>query len=498
MLIWGGYTDAQSIYQGAYNDACLNSGGRYDPASDTWQHISTSGAPSKRFNHAALWTGERMLIWGGNDETKALNDGGLYDPITDTWRPISTRGAPSPRKQPLAVWTGREMIVWGGASRDDSRVFEDGARYDPATDRWTPISTTGAPKGRVFASALWTGAEMVFWGGVNDPQANGVSDPGRYVGTGGRYNPTTDTWVGFKSSGFPSARATSAVWTGNGMLIFGGYNGAHLNDAYFLVGSAEASPRWAEASRAVRVTSGEPSPLAQGIVKGRYLAQWLFAQKDGDLVPDATGQGYDARIHGQPRLVPHWGENQALEFDGSGNNAAWSGDPQNCGLSIAKRLTQGFTELSVEAWLRKTPAAQWMPIIYRDLWDSSSGFGLYCEWNSGKVVFGHYDSSGHNQAQSETTVQDGRWHHVVGTMQPVPGQGQGYLYRIYVDGQLDVEQTGTRAVQEAPPEGGILMIAYPNSSGADHAYQGALDRIAIYNVALTPAQIKVRFESGRE
>ena len=42
------------------------------------------------------------------------------------------------------------------------------------------------------------------------------------------------------------------------------------------------------------------------------------------------------------------------------------------------------------------------------------------------------------------------------------------------------------------------MTAYPNSSGADHPYQGALDGIAIYNVALTPGEVKARFEAGRE
>ena len=76
--------------------------------------------------------------------------------------------------------------------------------------------------------------------------------------------------------------------------------------------------------------------------------------------------------------------------------------------------------------------------------------------------------------------------------------GQGYLYRIYVDGQLDAEQTGTWGVEEAPPEGGILKIAYPNASGAEKPYQGALGNIAIFDVALTPAQVKARFEASRE
>ena len=31
-----------------------------------------------------------------------------------TWRQISTAGAPSGRWAQTAVWTGREMLIWGG------------------------------------------------------------------------------------------------------------------------------------------------------------------------------------------------------------------------------------------------------------------------------------------------------------------------------------------------------------------------------------------------
>ena len=232
MLVWGGYTDSHSRYQGAHADAYLNTGGRYNPATDTWKPITTRGAPSRRSSHSLLWTGKEMIIWGGGNATKVLNDGALYNPAKDSWRPMSTEGAPCPRWGHVFVWTGKEMIVWGGSTRDPSApedYFENGARYNPETDTWKPISTVGAPKGRVVVLAVWNGTEMVFWGGVNDAQ-NGE---GRYVGTGARYNPATDTWTEITTEGAPSPRLTASVWTGDGLLIFGGYNGRHLNDAWF-------------------------------------------------------------------------------------------------------------------------------------------------------------------------------------------------------------------------------------------------------------------------
>jgi hypothetical protein len=235
MLVWGGYTDSHNIYKGGRTDAHLDTGGRYDPAADSWHPITTNAAPSKRYYHGALWTGREMVIWGGANATDALNDGARYDPVTDIWRPISTNGAPCPRLLPLAVWTGSEIIVWGGCSREaDARAthFNDGARYNPQTDTWTPLSTQNTPQGRYCASVAWSGTEMLVWGGVDDAHASSYDDPRRYLGTGARYNPATDVWAPIPTNGAPSPRLVTSVWAGAGLFIFGGYNGEHLNDTY--------------------------------------------------------------------------------------------------------------------------------------------------------------------------------------------------------------------------------------------------------------------------
>jgi N-acetylneuraminic acid mutarotase len=74
---------------------------------------------------------------------------------------------------------------------------------------------------------------MVVWGGVNDARADNEGDFNRYIGTGARYNPAADTWAEMTVTGAPSPRLTSGVWTGEGLLLFGGYNGTHLNDTWF-------------------------------------------------------------------------------------------------------------------------------------------------------------------------------------------------------------------------------------------------------------------------
>src|SRR5262249_47404839 len=53
--------------------------------------------------------------------------GARYDPILDHWIAITTVGAPYRRDWDAAVWTGQEMIVWGGG--DYYTSYNTGGRF---------------------------------------------------------------------------------------------------------------------------------------------------------------------------------------------------------------------------------------------------------------------------------------------------------------------------------------------------------------------------------
>ena len=184
---------------------------------DTWTATSTTNAPSPRDEHTAVWTGTEMIVWGGINSPDALNTGGRYNPSTDTWTATSTINAPDARASHTAVWTGTEMIVWGGNACCPT-LFNTGGRYNPATDSWTATSTANAPDGRLIHTAVWTGTEMIVWGG------QGPLPPPGFFNTGGRYNPSTDSWTATSTINVPVARGyDTAVWTGSEMIVWGGY-----------------------------------------------------------------------------------------------------------------------------------------------------------------------------------------------------------------------------------------------------------------------------------
>lgn len=206
--VWTGY---EMIVWGGNDGSYLNTGARYNPATDSWQKISTVNAPGGCSTPVSVWSGQEMIVWCGRIITG--DKGARYNPTTDTWTSMSTLNAPGGLNHSTAVWTGAEMIVWGGYG---STYSNSGGRYKPATDTWQPTTRTGAPAPRVYHTAVWSGSEMIIWGGDGGPYVN-ISD------TGGGYDPVTDSWRDISSSGFLYTKVGHvANWTGSDMVVWNG------------------------------------------------------------------------------------------------------------------------------------------------------------------------------------------------------------------------------------------------------------------------------------
>ena len=205
MIVWGGVD--QSV-------AGLDTGGKYNPSTDSWTPTPTN-APTGRFGFTTVWTGTEMIVWGGTHTGGlGMNTGGRYNPTINIWTPTSTDNAPQARDYHTAVWSGSEMIIWGGEINGSPFFVNTGGRYNPRLDCWTATSTTNAPEGRYYPKAVWTGSEMIAWGGINF---------GVYLNTGGKYNPSTDSWIATSTTNAPSDRSDhTAVWTGSEMIVWGG------------------------------------------------------------------------------------------------------------------------------------------------------------------------------------------------------------------------------------------------------------------------------------
>ena len=262
VMIWGG------IGSGTYK----NDGALYNPTTDTWRAVPTAGAPSGRLDTVIAWTGTEVLVWGGRaGGGGGYADGAAFNPSTMRWRAMPTANGPTPAAQPESAWTGTEFVVWGddtvvGARYNPSTntwtqmsttgaptprdtfvmtamngevavwagracgggqcpYVANGARYNLGSNSWTPMSTTNAPTGAAWGTGVFTGTELLVFGG----RTCGTVSPACDITAGASYNPANDTWTPLETAGEPAARHNhTAVWTGSRMIIWGG-GSAQLN-----------------------------------------------------------------------------------------------------------------------------------------------------------------------------------------------------------------------------------------------------------------------------
>jgi N-acetylneuraminic acid mutarotase len=192
-------------------------GAAYNPSSDTWREFRSSPlAPPDWAN--AIWAGTEMIVWGGTGACEGCPpwSGGLaYNPSSDTWRKL--HDAPIEQRADFqAVWSGRELIIWGGQAGPYGKA--DGTTYEPVTDTWQ-VTSPSPLDGRYWASAVWTGREAIIWGGYNVYAPKGAR---RVFADGAAYDPATDEWAQLRDSPLSPRCGHSAVWTGTQMIVWGG------------------------------------------------------------------------------------------------------------------------------------------------------------------------------------------------------------------------------------------------------------------------------------
>jgi len=204
---------------------------------------------------SVVWTGNELLVWGGASgaEDRQLHaDGAAYDPGSGAWRLLPASPL-SPRVGQAAVWTGTEMVIWGGDQRggaNPSSATGDGAAYDPATNRWSLLPAAPLSP-RADATAIWTGAEVVVLG-AETSQADGSS---QNHGDGAAYDPSTNRWQHIPAPVPPSGHTLTLgtatqtdgqllAWSEWSLTTPGGANSFTTTGGADLFAYAEQTGRW--------------------------------------------------------------------------------------------------------------------------------------------------------------------------------------------------------------------------------------------------------------
>jgi len=277
--VWTG--DKMLVYGGTGCDGIcpLGDGASYEPATNSWTPMAPAPI-APRTGHSAVFVENRMMVWGGAGENgAALGDGASYNPDTNAWTLLAP--APlAPRVNHRAVAATHRMLLWGGSSEaaEGGKYFADGAVYTPATDSWAPMAAPPASvEARDTFAGVWTGRQLLVWGGYGRNEACTPC----FRADGAAYDPDDDRWTPMAPAPLAGRGGPRAVWTTRDMLVWGGYDGGPEGDGALY---NPVDDVWA------RLPAGPLAGRQQQAMgwTGRQLLVWGGAGADGRLADGAV------------------------------------------------------------------------------------------------------------------------------------------------------------------------------------------------------------------
>jgi len=203
---------------------------------------------------------------------------------------------------------------------------------------------------------------------------------------------------------------------------------------------------------------------------GRLDAHFKLDESSGTTAQDSSGNGHHATLNGDPLWQPTGGKlGGALQFDGEGDYVE---------VEDYKGIT-GSNPRTVAAWI-KTSAGSFEDIVG---WgDEPSGERWSLMIASGKC--GIYVQDGF--VIGLTDIADDNWHHIAAVLDSDADPDVSEV-RLYVDGQAETPgSVNPRQIDTA--QGDNVKIATFND-GDNRYFDGMIDEVAIFDVALTDDQI---------
>ena len=202
-----------------------------------------------------------LALVSRSDPPSRVRAGAGPAPTAESGVKVLDPGPLSPRSDAAVAWTGASLFVFGGSSLDRGRQLNDGATYDPKTNRWTLLSKSPFPPSYAAPVVVSTPDQIVVargevvaaWHYRTNTWTRLENAPGRVkdltwaggpllsASANGSLNPRTGQWspLTTRPSGLGYSRV---VWTGSELIALGqGEAGAPPTAAY-----STETDRWRE------------------------------------------------------------------------------------------------------------------------------------------------------------------------------------------------------------------------------------------------------------
>jgi hypothetical protein len=210
----------------------------------------------------------------------------------------------------------------------------------------------------------------------------------------------------------------------------------------------------------------DTTATAGGTFNGQ-IGYWKFDEGSGASLVDSSGQNHPGSITNTVRVTGLSGG--ALQFNGSSSVATFGTGPS----------LSGATDFTVAAWIRTSASSVTQRIIGQR--DANEYYGQYTVnvKSNGRVGFQIWNGDSQFDFETTASVNDGQWHHVA-------AQRQGLTGRIYVDGQLAAEATGS-SIRNLT--GTIQTAIGKDIRDNNSPFNGIIDEARVWNRALIGGEI---------
>jgi N-acetylneuraminic acid mutarotase len=220
MIVWGGFSSSGGIF--GTTNTYYNDGAAYNPTTKQWRLLPTS-ALAVRNAFGVTYINNQMLIVGGTTDTVQYSNAAFYDPTNTTtgWSTTITALSSPSYNGVIERITNTRAMYWGGTNgttRLDVGVVIDanGSTSPQIKSVLAPASTVLPQAKRSQSTSFSDGSKMYVWGGVD---VNGA-----VTNTGASYDPSTSTWVAMPTTTLGVRARATAVYTGAEAIFWGGYN----------------------------------------------------------------------------------------------------------------------------------------------------------------------------------------------------------------------------------------------------------------------------------
>ena len=202
------------------------------------------------------------------------------------------------------------------------------------------------------------------------------------------------------------------------------------------------------------------------------VAIWLFDEEDDEVIVDSSGNGNDGTLMNGTKWVNDGKFGGALQFDGMDDHVE---------VPASESLEMGESDLTLSFWFKTSSSEFQRPLTKGAVDTAREG---YASFMRDDVLCAQLsDGKARQHIPGKIKVTDGAWH--FGTIV----WERNATTRIYVDGQLDVEQATSYQGEEITKETVPVIMGKKSIDSAQY-FDGLLDEIAIFKEALTEDEIE--------